>query len=233
MTGHSRPRAAARPATDRWLVSYADLMTLLFAFTMAIYAATPMEPAQIAPITDALERVFPAAERVSSAAGRPTEPGDDALYRRLQHDLAAAIGTRRLELIRDARGLVVSMPDDAAFPTGSAAATPEARDVIATVGNALRDVPNAVRVEGHTDNIPIRTARYDSNWELSTARASAVVAFLVEEVGLEAARLSAAGCGEFHPLNPNDTAAERARNRRVDLVVLDAAAAPGGDRAAP
>ena len=222
-----------RAGADRWLVSYADLMTLLFAFTMAIYAATPADSRQGAAIGGVLERVFPApAAGPAVAAGR----ADDQLHVRLRRDLAAAIGARRLDLARDARGLVVSMPDDAAFPRGSAAATPEARAIIARVGDALRDVPNAVRIEGHTDDLPIRTAKYASNWELSTARASAVVALLVQDVGLDATRLSAAGYGEFHPRHPNDSDEHRARNRRVDLIVLDhdhAAGSAAGAQAAP
>jgi len=155
-----------------------------------------------------------------------TAPASDPLRERLARDLADAIGARRLELIRDARGLVVSMPDDAAFATGSAEATTEARRLIGTVGETLRSTANRIRIEGHTDNRPIRTVKYGSNWELSTARASAVVAYLITEAGIEASRLSAAGYGEFHPLNPNDSEEQRARNRRVDLVILDADPAP-------
>jgi chemotaxis protein MotB len=133
-----------------------------------------------------------------------------------------------VELIDDVRGLVVSMPDDAAFPVGSAEATADARRLIGRVGETLRSVPNRIRIEGHTDDVPIRTAKYASNWELSTARASAVVAFLITEAGIDPRRLSAAGYGEFHPLNPNDTGARRARNRRVDVVILDHGQADGG-----
>ena len=227
----SAMRRGTRAGSDRWLVSYADLMTLLFAFSMTLYAATPLQPTTQTPIVVAMAQAFPAAEarREDPAPSLGPEPTavvtSNGLYQQLAHELSDAIGSRRLELIRDPRGLVVSMPDDAAFPTGSAAATDDARLLIERVGDTLRAVPNAIRIEGHTDTVPIRTAKYGSNWELSTARASAVVAFLVEHVGIEAARLSAAGYGEFHPLNPNDTPAQRARNRRVDLVILDTTAA--------
>ena len=229
-----------RAGTDRWLLSYADLMTLLFAFSLTMYAVA------------AEKKVASLAKAVAHPVAQPTSivppilegaaaPESDPLHDRLARDLADAIGARRLELIRDSRGLVVSMPDDAAFSTGSAEATVEARKLIATVGETLRSVPNRIRIEGHTDNRPIRTAKYDSNWELSTARASAVVAFLINEAGIDASRLSAAGYGEFHPLNPNDSDAHRARNRRVDLVILEAdpASAPStvaaarGERALP
>jgi chemotaxis protein MotB len=165
----------------------------------------------------------PAASRAITVPPPPAY--DVTLEERLARQLAGAIDARRLELIRDTRGLVVSMPDDAAFSIGSAEATAPALEMVRRIGETLRDVPNAIRVEGHTDDVPIRTAKYGSNWELSTARASAVVAFLVGTVGIDASRLSAAGYGQYHPLNPNDTNAHRARNRRVDVVVLDVPAA--------
>jgi chemotaxis protein MotB len=143
------------------------------------------------------------------------------LYKTLANTLQGAITSGQVELVRDSRGIVVSLPDDATFPVGSADLAAEAQAVIGTIGAAVRAVPNAIRIEGHTDNTPIRTSRYQSNWELSTARASSVVAFLVGEVGIGADRLSAAGYGEFHPRAPNDSDASRARNRRVDLVVLE------------
>jgi chemotaxis protein MotB len=233
-----RTPAGTRAGADRWLLSYADLMTLLFAFSLTMYAAAEERKAVEAPSKE------PAGQSISVVPPMleaPAAAANDPMRDRLARDLADAIGARRLELIRDARGLVVSMPDDAAFSTGSAEATSEARRLISTVGETLRRAPNRIRIEGHTDNRPIRTTKYESNWELSTARASAVVAYLITEAGIEASRLSAAGYGEFHPLNPNDSDEHRARNRRVDLVILDAdpaaalSAPPGarGDRDLP
>jgi chemotaxis protein MotB len=117
--------------------------------------------------------------------------------------------------------LIVSLPQEAAFATGSTEPSAEARDLISRVAAAVAPTRHAIRIEGHTDNVPIRTARYASNWELSTARASAVVAFLVESQAFDPRRLSAAGYGEFHPRVPNDTSGNRARNRRIDIVILD------------
>jgi len=233
----SNPRAG----TDRWLLSYADLMTLLFAFSLTMYAVAAEKKVASLATGSVAHPVARPASIVPPLLQSEAAPASDPLHDRLARDLAGAIGARRLELIRDSRGLVVSMPDDAAFSTGSAEATVEARKLIGTVGETLRSVPNRIRIEGHTDNRPIRTAKYDSNWELSTARASAVVAFLINEAGIDASRLSAAGYGEFHPLNPNDSDAHRARNRRVDLVILEAdpASAPPavatarGERALP
>jgi chemotaxis protein MotB len=190
-------------------------MTLLFALSVTMYAAA----------ADSAATQRGPRDQGSGIGDQESGIGDQGsgigLSRRLERDLAEAIGAGRVELIDDVRGLVVSMPDDAAFPIGSADATADARRLIGRVGETLRSVPNRIRIEGHTDDVPIRTARYASNWELSTARASAVVGFLITEAGIDPRRLSAAGYGEFHPLNPNDTGPRRARNRRVDVVILD------------
>lgn len=228
-----RPMAqGSRAGADRWMVSYADLVTLLFAFFTTLYAGSTMDSEKMAPVASSLEQAFATtygantSARASTPAAVPAmplerPPAEDDLYRRLARVLGDAIAARRLELMRDARGLVISLPDDATFAVGSADLAPEAKTLIATVGDAVRTVPNPMRIEGHTDDTPIRTSRYGSNWELSTARASSVIAFLVGDVGIEAARLSAAGYGQFHPRGPNDTEANRAKNRRVDLVILD------------
>ncbi|HEX5213972.1 MAG TPA: OmpA family protein [Vicinamibacterales bacterium] len=222
----------SRAGADRWMVSYADLVTLLFAFFTTLYAGSTMDSEKMAPVASSLEQAFATtygantsarASTPSAVPAMPLErpPDQDDLYRRLARVLGDAIAARRLELMRDARGLVISLPDDATFAVGSADLAPEAKALIATVGDAVRTTPNPMRIEGHTDDTPIRTARYGSNWELSTARASSVVAYLVGEVGIEAGRLSAAGYGQYHPRNPNDSEGNRARNRRVDLVILD------------
>lgn len=220
-----------RAGADRWMVSYADFVTLLFAFFTTLYAASLADPGSLAPLTSSVQAAFdgtrgPDAEARTPGSAPVSAVDDDRLYRRLADALKGATAAGRVELVRDARGIVVSLPDDATFGVGSADLTLEARAVIATVGDAVRSAPHGMRIEGHTDNVPIRTPRYRSNWELSTARASSVVAFLVHDVGIAADRLSAAGYGEFHPRAPNDDTANRARNRRVDLVVLETAGLP-------
>ena len=111
--------------------------------------------------------------------------------------------------------------------------SPTAEVLIGRVAAVLADAPNQVRVEGHTDDVPIHTWRFNSNWDLSTARATRVVEFLSSRAGIAPARLSAAGYGEFHPRASNDTAASRARNRRVDIVVLNDATAAAEEPGSP
>ena len=141
----------------------------------------------------------------------------------LRKDLSSEIQDGRVALEPDARGLVVSIQESGSFTTGSADLPPAAQQLIAHVADRLRNIPNAIRVEGHTDDVPIQTSKYSSNWDLSTARATRVVDYLIHAGEIDPVRLSAAGYSEFRPLVPNDSPANRARNRRTDIVILNTA----------
>ena len=117
------------------------------------------------------------------------------------------------------RGLVVSIQETLLFESGSADITARARDILERVSTVLAAEPNQIKVEGHTDNLPINTAKFPSNWELSVIRSINVVRILQHD-GIPPSRLSAAGYGEFRPISPNDTEAGRGKNRRIDLIVL-------------
>lgn len=213
-----------RNGHDRWLLSYADLVTLLLALFTTLYAASSIDAMKLDPIAHSLREAFdapPSGALVPPVTVVKGEPED--LRIRLARDLADAVRLHRLEISRDSRGLVLSLPEEAAFGTASTDLSPGARAMIRRIAEAAAAGNNAIRVEGHTDNVPIRTPRFSSNWELSTARASAVVEYLIESEGLSALRLSAAGYGEFHPRVPNDTPGNRARNRRIDIVILEEA----------
>jgi chemotaxis protein MotB len=229
-----------RNSQDRWLVSYADLMTLLFAFFTVMYGISTVDADKLGPAASSFQTAFSSnsvVEPIASDRGTSLSPSSpvvaaDAIMptpasnlgdvrQRLSVELADAIGSGRLEIVDDPRGLVLSLPVEATFATGSADVQRDALTLIGRLAATVGPLGNALRIEGHTDDVPIRTARYGSNWELSTARASAVVAFLIGDGKIEPARLSAAGYGEFHPRVPNDSAGNRARNRRVDIVVLN------------
>lgn len=226
-------RRTARAGHDRWLVSYADLVTLLLAFFTTLYAASTVDATKLEPLSSSLQHAFDAPVQATTAPehGEPTlvppveivarQSAMEALRRKLDAALAEAIAERRVEVIQDVRGLVISLPDDAAFPSASTGMAPAALEMIDRVAGTVQQLSNPIRIEGHTDDVPIQTARYGSNWELSTARASSVVAHLIREAGIEPARLSAAGYGEFHPRVPNTSLENRARNRRIDIVVLE------------
>jgi chemotaxis protein MotB len=223
-------RTSRKPSHDRWLVSYADFTTLLFAFFTAVYAVTAQDASKLPRLADALTGQDGV---LATTAGQP-EPIDTTVMpdlpdrepeadvrARLQQALQDDLEQERLQLIDDPRGLVVAIPEAGAFGDGAADLSPDARAIIGRLGTVLATLPNAVRVEGHTDNRPIRTDRYQSNWELSTSRATEVVDFLVGSRFVSADRLSVAGYAEHRPRGDNATVAGRASNRRVDIVVLN------------
>ena len=121
---------------------------------------------------------------------------------------------------RDEENIIIRLADNLLFPSASASIREDALPLLDIVGSILEDLPNQIRVEGHTDNVPVGTERYPTNWELSSARATAVLRYLVEQTGLEAGRAFAAGFGEFRPETSNLTPEGRALNRRADIVVL-------------
>lgn len=225
------PRPQGRAGHDRWLVSYADLVTLLLALFTTLYAASVLDARKLDPLAVSLRNAL-ATPSSTPVERRPTiVPPVEVVSRvaafeelkvRLSRELDDAVRAQRLEITTDGRGLVISLPEKATFPIGSADVTADARTLIGRVASTVAPLSNLIRVEGHTDDVPIRTARFVSNWELSTARASAVVAYLIQIAGIDPARLSASGYGEFHPRVPNSSPENRARNRRIDLVVLDA-----------
>jgi chemotaxis protein MotB len=149
--------------------------------------------------------------------------------------MIAAMGLEgKISTMLSNRGLVISVKDTVLFPVGAVDLTPGAQQMMMSVANILADMPNAIRIEGHTDTVPIHTARFYSNWELSTTRATNVLQFLIQSAGLPPQRLSAAGYGEYKPAVPNTSDRNRALNRRVDIVLLSSAYnqfEPGNDSA--
>ena len=235
-------RPSSRAGQDRWLMSYADLVTLLFACFTTAYAASLAEPAPAEAAAPAASVVEAAAVVIASPApveslpapvadtAVPTEP---SLRERLEPVLAGGLDDMEIEILEDARGLVISLPETATFPSGRADISDQAQALLKRIADAVRPTAATLRIEGHTDDSPIRGGRYTSNWELSTARASAVVVFMMTDTEFEPWRLSAAGYGEFHPRVANDSPEGRALNRRVDVVVIDGAKPLGSQSGIP
>jgi chemotaxis protein MotB len=220
---------------ERWLVSYADFITLLFAFFTTMYAISTVDAQKLSKMVNSMQVALgnetatpapaatPAAERKPGVSPTPAHQVLVELRTQLAERLKRQIDTGNVALEVDPRGLVVSIREAGSFTIGSADLSDGARGLLSEIGGPLSELSNQIRVEGHTDDVPIHTARFNSNWDLSTARATSVIKFLVESVGIDASRLSAAGYGEFKPRAANHDEAARAQNRRVDLVILNAA----------
>jgi chemotaxis protein MotB len=219
---------------ERWLVSYADFITLLFAFFTTMYAISTVDAQKMSKMVASMQVALkgdPMAQAApvplpQNGVPQPIVPRLDNLVT-LRQQLAARLQRQiqqgTVEIGVDARGLVVSIREAGSFASGSAELSDSVRTLLADVAAPLSELPHPVRIEGHTDDTPIRTSRFRSNWELSTARATQVIAYLQNDMGLAATRLSAAGYGEFHPRVPNTSPEARAENRRVDLVILNTA----------
>jgi chemotaxis protein MotB len=210
-------------------------------FFVVMYALSSLNAKKFQAVAVSLSRAMGGGQTVLDQAGASLAPGISGSF--LSEEMDMSIDTQEtndLELIRrelqayidenglngkvtvtlEERGVVLSFKDVALFALGSAELTRDARDLINKTGQILKRAPKYIRVEGHTDSLPINTVQFPSNWELSVTRATRVVQELVKELGFNPERLSAAGYGEFRPKSPNDTEQERQQNRRVDIVVL-------------
>ncbi|MGA2219838.1 MAG: flagellar motor protein MotB [Terracidiphilus sp.] len=235
---------------ERWLVSYADFITLLFAFFVVLYSASKADQKKQAQVSASINSAFSAlgifadtrhhsggANPKIQATDQPVIPmnivmGEDVLAPaqvrqdlerirgELQQTLSNQIAQHTVSIQMGREGLVISLREAGFFNSGSATPHPDTLDTLRQVAAALSLTPYNLRIEGHTDNIPIHTDEFDSNWELSTARATRIARLLLDLKSVPPDRLSAAGYAEFHPVASNATPDGRAENRRVDLVVM-------------
>jgi chemotaxis protein MotB len=225
---------------ERWLISYADFITLLFAFFVVMYAVSVVNTGKYKVLSDALGDAFGGrgaarkidatvevealplsniiAHRRAEAAKRDRERLD-LLARKLNSVLAPLVNAGRVRVTQTARGITVEINASVLFDEGDAALVGNARETLRTVAGLLKDDPHAIEVEGHTDTTPIRNAAFPSNWELSAVRASTVVRLFVEN-GVAGQRLAAVGRGANQPVASNGDPAGRARNRRVAVTIL-------------
>jgi chemotaxis protein MotB len=231
---------------DRWLVSYADFITLLFAFFVVLYASSRADQQKQTQIAHSIQSafqvlgLFPSTPSARNPAIDPQAAlppvnmvvGDDlsispAVQQDLQHlqaQLASLLSQQvaervvSLKLGRD--GLVVSLREAGFYDSGAALPHPQSKAALDRIASTIAATPYDIRIEGHTDNVPIHTAQFASNWELSTARATELARIFILDYQFAPARLSAAGYAEYHPVATNDTPEGRAQNRRVDIIVL-------------
>ncbi len=245
---------------ERWLVSYADFITLLFAFFVVMYSTAQVDQRKVGRLALAIQvafqelGVFPdsntkvphnltepmpfdAVQAIENAkhnaelgrvSSRPLDDlsasAEEANLTTLQAELKQAlqheIKMHTVSLHHEREGLVISLLEFGFFDSGSALLRPSALPAVDRIASILSIRTCRLRIEGHTDNVPIHTVQMTSNWELSTARATELVRLLIIRYGFSPERLSAAGYAEYHPISSNATAAGRAQNRRVDLVIL-------------
>jgi len=213
---------------DRWLLTYADLITLLLAFFIVMYSMSRIDNKRFGQVSDALNTVLRGGDGVIKYRLEPIKNGHGLLklgnLRMIQQRIDekfSKLGKREdLQTEITERGLVIHILESAIFDIGSASLKPRAMEILDLIAEQMQGRPNHIRVEGHTDDRPIQTALYPSNWELSSARATAVVRYYTENHPIPPDRISALGYGQFRPVLANNSPENRARNRRVDVVLL-------------
>jgi len=211
---HLKPKyLQAGTAQDRWMVSYMDVLTILLIFFVAMAAQSLERPR---------EKPTPAKAAVVSPKGpeRPIVPEGRQKLLNAQKTLEQ----HGLDMRMEPRGLVISIPQAVLFPSGGDQVSSQALPIVAHIADVLREIPNEVSLVGHADAVPIHNRHFKNNWDLSTARSLNLLAVLSHRYGINESRLSVASYGAYRPTGPNDTPDGRARNRRVEIVILDEAA---------
>jgi len=228
------------PSHDRWLVSYADFMTLLFAFFVVMYAISTLNEGKYRVLSEAINAAFRhevvvaplpttfvpltrLAPRTPVKVVDPVRMQQEEKLRGLAGDLSQALRpllqSGEVRLMETARGLAVEISASVLFAPAQANLQPDSIAALQSVAQVLRGVENPIEVQGHTDKLPIATAQFPSNWELASARASAVVRLFLSS-GVAADRLAAVGYADNRPVEPGESPEARARNRRVTLLIL-------------
>ena len=240
---------------ERWLVSYADFITLLFAFFVVMFATAQSDKGKAQQVSDSVKKALegdkvsaivasilggspdqkgPGSAMLKGPAGAETPPPRPEEVRRQQQlsellpslqvlssELKDEIEKGQIKISMEDRGLVVSFAQAALFPSGEDVIAGGAYDGLGKVASAIAQLPNPVRLEGHTDARPINTPRFHSNWDLSAARAIALLKILTDRFHVPPNKLSVAGYADTAPLASNDSEEGRTRNRRVDIIVLN------------
>lgn len=241
---------------DRWLVSYADFITLLFAFFVVMYSVSSVNQKKYRQLSSSINTAFISKEKAvqkdvpqkikeqtstPSSASKPATPAQvqkpaphididvEALQREresmtqmginLSNNLSPLISDGKIRVAQNNRGIRIDINDSVLFAPGSAELANTANDVLGEIAKLLMANSHAIQVEGHTDNTPIHTSTFYSNWELSAVRASSVVR-IFNSFGVGDFRLSALGFGSTQPIGENDTPEGRAKNRRVSVMIL-------------
>ncbi|MGB8266836.1 MAG: OmpA family protein [Candidatus Velthaea sp.] len=216
----------------RWLLTYADMITLLLALFIILFSISTVSQVKFQALVHDVSGGFNNDWAINNppnggTTGDQSGHSGEADLQKIQQKIKAYIKDNKLqsnvETRIDRRGLVISiLTDRAQYDSGSAQLKPAIERLLDQLKAPLAKTHNDIRVEGNTDNVPIATSTYPSNWELSAARATGAVRYLVDRDGVPPTRISLAGYGEFRPSHPNDSEVDRQLNRRVDIVILNA-----------
>lgn len=218
-----------RENLERWLITYSDLITLLLALFIMMYTFSRQDAQKYRETAGQLKTIFSGGSAVLNAG-----PGSNAvipvpktesqvaqqLEKEIQGMAEAKDAGQKISVLNDERGTVIRVMDRAFFDEGKADLKETARTALMKIAPILKSSHNQIMIEGHTDNVPINTLEFKSNWELSVRRATEVVRYLIETYRFPPGRISASGYAEYRPVALNDTEENRALNRRIEIILL-------------
>jgi chemotaxis protein MotB len=223
--------------SERWTLTYLDMITLLFVLFVVLYSMANVNINKFKALASSMSVAFGSGggggkNMLTNYSGSGIQPQSNSFVNirdnnqfksmvKLIREYAAKQGiSKKVNAKITERGLVINLADSILFQSGSAELSPKAQEILDRLAEIVFATKKQIRVEGHTDNVPIHTARYFSNWQLSTDRATNVIIYWISKHSDQAVNLSAAGYGEFKPIASNDTPEGRTLNRRVDIVIL-------------
>ena len=214
--------------TDGWMDTFADTMTLLLTFFILLYSISAVDSEKLKELSQALQHSLTgnsSVKELQSIDDLKIDIEEGTKY----EDLAAKLNeiieknslTEIIKIREEDRGIVLQVDESILFDPGKAHIKESSIPVLDTIATIIQETNNEIVAEGNTDNVPINNAKYKSNWELSTDRALNIVGYLIENKNINPNRISIKGYGEFNPIAPNDTPENRAKNRRVDILVVE------------
>ncbi len=211
---------------DRYLLTYADLITLLLGLFIILYAMSNVDSEKYAQMQIALGNLFGVENQLKEIPkGKFIITKENIIPVRNTKDIVQSIIdssklSKNFNLKENKRGVTISILDDILFSSGTADLQKQSKEVLKVVGKLIRKLPNDVRIEGHTDNIPIKSKQFPSNWHLSVARANNTAYYLMQYEKIDPSKVSIVGYSSYRPVADNSTPEGRAFNRRVDIVIL-------------
>ena len=227
---------AEHDGSERWLLTYSDLITLLLGLFVILYASSQVDAKKFQAVMAAFGSVFEGGGAgllpgANGALETPIQKGpgqgegqgggmDKAVKQQVRDAIREAVQAGQINLSETTAGLTVHVTEKLLFDPGADSLRPEAVPVLESLGKTLAGMKNEIRIEGHTDDRPISTPAFPTNWHLSTARALNVAVYLLDHSAIDPKRVAVVGYGEYRPIAPNDSEADRAINRRVDIVVV-------------
>lgn len=222
--------------SERWLLTYSDLITLLMIFFVIMYAMSSIDKQKYQQITDSLQETLGTSQMSGNGSGSGNSGGSIISTNESEKDTKVDLTDLKYKVdkyikqkgLEDdiittsyEKGLVISFKDHILFNSGESNLKEDYIENIKKLGELLQTVDHYVRVEGHTDNVPISGHKFKSNWELSSARANEVLHFLIDNGYVPSEKISAIGYGEYRPVAKNNTPENRSQNRRVDILLID------------